>query len=349
MEGEVRVKRKREAEIAVNMIKRCLVFCAAIFVLSVVVFCLARYAPGDPVQTFYGSDAQTMSEAELEAARSRLGLDGPVWIQYVRWVEHAVQGDFGISLQYKMPAMEVIAPLIGNTLILGAAGYILVFLLSVLLAVVCARFEDSWLDRLICKIGTIMYYIPPFWFGVVLIMIFSIGLGWLPSSGAYDPGMEDSIGNRISHMILPLIVIVASHLWYYTCMFRNKLLDEVRKDYVLLAKSNGLGKNRILWGHCLRNIAPTIISIMAISVPHVLSGTYIAESVFNYAGIGSLGVSSAKYHDYNLLMLVVLITGVLVIASSLIAQSVNEVIDPRMKMGEESAWKKRRVSRGCLR
>ena len=112
-----------------------------------------------------------------------------------------------------------------------------------------------------------------------------------------------------------------------------------------MAKSNGLGKERILWGHCLRNIAPTIVSVMAISIPHVLSGTYIAESVFNYAGIGALGVESAKYHDYNLLMLVVLITGVLVIASSLIAQSINEVIDPRMKVTGVSIWKRKRKIR----
>ena len=99
---------------------------------------------------------------------------------------------------------------------------------------------------------------------------------------------------RISHMILPLIVMITSHLWYYTYLIRNKLLDEVRKDYVLLAKSNGLGKERILWGHCLRNIAPTIVSVMAISIPHVLSGTYIAESVFNYAGIMRSGCGECK-------------------------------------------------------
>lgn len=339
----------RGREIILKVIKRCLVFLAAMFILSLVVFCIARYAPGDPVQTFYGSDAQMMSEKELEAARVRLGLDGSILHQYVRWVDNIIHGDFGISLQYKMPAMEVIAPLIGNTLILGLAGYLGVFALAILLAVLCARYEDSWLDKLICKTGTIIYYIPSFWLGVVLIMIFSINLRWLPSSGAYDIGMESDIGNRIQHMILPLVVIIASHLWYYTYMFRNKLLDEMRKDYVLLAKSNGLGKNRILWGHCLRNVAPTIINIMAISIPHVLNGTYIAEAVFNYAGIGSLGVSSAKYHDYNLLMLVVLITGALVIASSLIAQSINECIDPRMKLGEDSAWKKKTADKICSR
>lgn len=337
----------RKAEIAIKIVKRCIGFVFVMFLLSVIVFYFARLAPGDPLQSFYGDAVESMTTEELTAARTRLGLDGPIYMQYIRWLGNVFQGDFGISLKYKMPAMSVIGPLIGNTLILGGIGYGLVFGIAILLAMVCARFEDSWLDKLICKVGTISYYIPPFWFGVVLIMIFSVNLHWLPSSGAYDTGMAGNWGNRISHMILPLIVMVASHLWYYTYLIRNKLLDEIRKDYVLLARSNGLGKDRILWGHCLRNVAPTIVSIMAISIPHVLSGTYIAESVFNYAGIGSLGVESAKYHDYNLLMLVVLITGILVIASSLIAQSINEVIDPRMKVTEVSMWRRRRKARTC--
>ena len=117
-------------------------------------------------------------------------------------------------------------------------------------------------------------------------------------------------------------------------MIRNKLLDEIRRDYVLLARAKGLGRTRVLLSHCLRNVLPTIVSIMAISIPHVLSGTYVAESVFNYPGIGLLAVSSAKYHDYNLLMLMVLITGAKVMLSSLVAQAVNEVIDPRMKSSD---------------
>ena len=203
----------------------------------------------------------------------------------------------------------------------------------------CARFEDTWIDRVICKVGTAAYYIPPFWLGVVLVLVFSINLHILPSSGAYDIGKANDIGNRIRHMILPLIVMILSHLWYYAYMIRNKLLDEVRKDYVLLARMKGIRKNQILWFHCLRNVAPTIVSIMAISIPHVLSGTYIAEAVFNYPGLGALSVESAKYHDYNLLMLLVLITGVLVITSSIIAQFVNEAIDPRMKGAEVASWK----------
>ena len=140
--------------------------------------------------------------------------------------------------------MSVVEPLISNTLILGGTAYILVFLLAILLAMFCARFEDTWIDRVICKVGTAAYYIPPFWLGVVLVLVFSINLHILPSSGAYDIGKANDIGNRIRHMILPLIVMILSHLWYYAYMIRNKLLDEVRKDYVLLARMKGIRKIR---------------------------------------------------------------------------------------------------------
>lgn len=329
---------KKEKQFLIKIGKRLLGFVGAMFLLSVIVFYFARLAPGDPLQSFYGDAVENMTVKEQDAARMRLGLDGPIHVQYVRWLQNAFHGDFGLSLKYKTPAMSVVQPLIGNTLILGGTAYILVFLLSILLAVFCARFEDTWIDRVICKVGTAAYYIPPFWLGVVLVLIFSVNLHVLPSSGAYDIGKANDIGNRIRHMILPLVVMILSHLWYYAYMIRNKLLDEVRKDYVLLARMKGIRKNQILWLHCLRNVAPTIVSIMAISIPHVLSGTYIAEAVFNYPGLGALSVESAKYHDYNLLMLLVLITGVLVIASSIVAQFVNEVIDPRMKGAEVVSW-----------
>ena len=121
-------------------------------------------------------------------------------------------------------------------------------------------------------------------------------------------------------------------------MIRNKLLDEVRKDYVLFAKAKGCSRREIVWKHCLRNVAPTIVNIMAISVPHITGGTVVVEAVFNYPGIGNLAVESAKYHDYNLLMVTVLLTGLAVFVSSFLAQTINEEIDPRMKDMEAVRW-----------
>lgn len=321
-----------------KIINRMVMLAVVMLILSVVVFILARLAPGDPLQSFYGDKLDSMSEAEIDAARARLGLDSNLFVQYIRWLGNALHGEFGISFKYKQPVMTLIPPLLGNTLILGVSAYVAVFVLATLLAVFCALHEDKILDRLICRIGTILYYTPGFWLGVVLVLIFAVNLGWLPSSGAYDIGMKGSLVNRIQHLALPLTVMIASHLWYYAYMIRNKLLDEVRKDYVLLAKSKGCTSREIVWKHCLRNVAPTIVSIMAISIPHVTGGTVVVESVFNYPGIGNLAIEAAKYHDYNLLMVDVLITGLAVFASSFIAQTVNEVIDPRLKEMEIVKW-----------
>lgn len=314
--------------------KKALIFLLSVFVLSVAVFFISRLAPGDPLVSYYGERAEKMSPEEKEWAREKLGLNEPLTVQYVKWAENALHGEFGISFKYKQDVTEVIGSRIGNTLILGGIGYLCIFAGSLLLGVLCAWKEDRWLDRLLCKIGTISSCIPEFWFSLVLILIFAVNLQILPSSGAYTIGKEHDLLDRIQHLILPLTIVIIEHLWYYAYMVRNKMLEEVRTDYVLLAKSKGLSKKRIMFRHCLRNIMPSYFSIMAIAVPHILGGTYIVETVFSYPGIGTLSYESARYHDYNLLMLLCIISGVLVIFFNMLSQIINEHIDPRMKENE---------------
>lgn len=314
--------------------KKVLVFLLSVFILSILVFYISRLAPGDPLLSYYGERVEKMSVEERAWAEEKLGLSDPIHTQYVRWLENVFHGDFGISFKYKMPATEVIASRVGNTLILGGIGFVLVFALSLLLGILCARFEDRPLDKFICKFGTITSCIPEFWMSLMLILIFAIYLNWLPSSGAYSIGNKDDIGDRIVHLILPMSIVVINHLWYYAYMIRNKILEEVRADYVLLAKSKGLSKKQILYGHCLRNIIPSYLSIMAISVPHILGGTFIIETVFSYPGIGTLSYESARYKDFNMLMILTLLSGIVVILCNIIAQTINEQIDPRIKATE---------------
>ena len=148
-------------------------------------------------------------------------------------------------------------------------------------------------------------------------------------------GQENNLSDRIVHMILPLAVIVTEHLWYYGYMVRNKMLDEVRADYVLLAKAKGMKKSRIMITHCLRNIMPSYLSIMAISVAHIMGGTYVVETVLSYPGIGTLAYESARYKDYNLLMVVSLLSGIIVIVCNMAAQILNERIDPRIRISRQ--------------
>lgn len=314
--------------------KKIMAFLLSVFVLSVAVFYVARLAPGDPLVSYYGERAEKMSPQERQWAMEKLGLDQPVYIQYEKWVKNAFHGDFGISFKYKQDVVEVISGRIVNTLLLGGIGFLLIFAGSLLLGVLCAWYEDKWADRILCKLGTISSCIPEFWLSLVLILIFSVTLKILPSSGAYTIGKADDIADRAIHLIMPLTIVTLEHLWYYAYMIRNKILEEVRADYVLLAKSKGLNRRKILFCHCLRNVMPAYLSIMAIAVPHVLGGTFVVESVFSYPGIGALSYESARYHDYNLLMLLCMMSGILVIFCNILAQTINEHIDPRVKANE---------------
>ncbi len=314
--------------------KKFLVFLLSVLILSVVVFYVSRLAPGDPLVSYYGERTEKMSPQEREWAMNKLGLNEPIHVQYVKWLEQAFHGNFGISFKYKQDVLQVISGRIVNTLLLGGIGFLLIFAGSLLLGILCAWNEDGWVDRILCKIGTISSCIPEFWLSIVLILIFAVTLRILPSSGAYSTGKADDVGDRILHLIMPLIIVTLEHLWYYAYMIRNKILEEVRADYVLLAKSKGVTKRTILFKHCLRNVLPAYLSIMAIAVPHVLGGTFVVESVFSYPGIGALSYESARYHDYNLLMLLCIMSGVLVIFCNMLSQIINEHIDPRMKANE---------------
>ncbi len=314
--------------------KKFLVFLLSVLILSAVVFYVSRLAPGDPLVSYYGERTEKMSPQEREWAMNKLGLNEPIHVQYVKWLEQAFHGNFGISFKYKQDVLQVISGRIVNTLLLGGIGFLLIFAGSLLLGILCAWNEDGWVDRILCKIGTISSCIPEFWLSIVLILVFAVTLRILPSSGAYSTGKADDVGDRILHLIMPLIIVTLEHLWYYAYMIRNKILEEVRADYVLLAKSKGVTKRTILFKHCLRNVLPAYLSIMAIAVPHVLGGTFVVESVFSYPGIGALSYESARYHDYNLLMLLCIMSGVLVIFCNMLSQIINEHIDPRMKANE---------------
>ena len=323
-----------------RLLPRLGIFVLSVLLLSVLTFYISRLAPGDPLVSYYGDRVEKMSPAEREWAEDKLGLNDPLPTQYARWFSRALHGDFGISYKYKMDVLELIGDRIGNTLLLGGLGFVLLFILALLLGALCAWKEDRPLDRILCKLGTVTSCIPEFWLSLMLILLFSVTLRWLPSSGAYSVGHADDIGDRIVHLILPMSVVVLSHLWYYAYLVRNRLVEELRADYVLLARSEGMGRAHIVLRQCLRNVLPSYLSLMAISVPHVMGGTYIVEAVFSYPGLGTLSYESARYKDYNLLMVLCLLSGAVVIACSLLAQAMNARLDPRLRPAEREVTSK---------
>lgn len=303
-------------------------------VLSMAVFVIARLCPGDPLRSYYGDGVERMSEVQREAAREKLGLNDSMLVQYERWVENLFDGDLGLSYKYKLPVTEVIGRVWVNTLILGGVSYALTFGLAILLGCFCALREDRLADRVICRIGVVSSCVPSFFLALLLILIFAVELGILPAGGAYSYGNSHSVSDRIWHLMLPAAVMVLEHLWYYAYMVRNKLVEEARQDYVLLCKAEGIPRTKILCRHCLRNIMPSMLVVMAIAVPHILGGTYVVETVFAYPGLGTLSFESAMYQDYNMLMALCMLTGACVLVFHLAAQLLSEFIDPRMKREE---------------
>lgn len=308
-------------------------------VLSVIVFVLARLSPGDPLTAYYGDSVEHMSTVQKEAAIERLALDRPIVTQYFSWLSGAFHGDFGISYIYKQPVASVISKLWFNTLLLGGISYVLTFLGATLLGVYCAGKEGSRIDSVIVRTGTVTSLVPTFFVALICILIFAVNLRLLPSSGAYTIGMRDNALDRAWHLILPVFVMTLSHLWYYAYMVRNKVVDELHKDYVTLLRVKKLSRRKILYAHCLKNILPSLITIMAISVPHIITGTYIIELVFGYPGLGTLAFESARYKDYNMLSVITLLTGFVIIASGIIGQEISAAVDPAMRH-EETVYEK---------
>lgn len=209
--------------INISVVKKIFQIILAIFILSFVIFYMARLAPGDPLKSYYGEAIERMSEEQKEISKENLGLNEPIYKQYGIWIKNALNGDFGISYKYKNDVVNVISEVFFNTLILGVLSYILTFIFCTLLGIFCALHEGKLIDKIVCTLGNILNSIPVFWIALVLILIFSVNLNILPSSGAYSIGMENSILSRIEHLILPLVIMILGHLWYYAYMIRNKL------------------------------------------------------------------------------------------------------------------------------
>jgi peptide/nickel transport system permease protein len=301
--------------------------------LSALVFWLARLAPGDPLTAYYGDAVERMNEAQRAAAMERLSLNKPIPAQYLTWLKNAAAGDFGLSHQHKQSVLSVIGKLWPNTLLLGGSAYLLTFALAILLGLFCAAREGGLMDGIIYRVGTATSVIPSFFVAVVAIFIFGVNLKILPTGGAYSLGGGD-FWDRARHLVLPVSVMVLSHLWYYAYMIRNRVIMELGRDYVLLLEVKRLSRARILLRHCLRNALPMLITIMAISVPHIVAGTYIVEAVFGYPGLGGLTFESARYRDYNMLSALTLLTGVVVLAANMGGQALAEFLDPRMRHGD---------------
>ncbi len=307
-----------------------LLFC----LLIVLVFFLSRLAPGDPLRAYYGQSVERMNEQQRAAAEEKLGLNQPLAAQFAIWCKNALRGEFGISFQYKQDVLAVISQRYQNTLVLGGAAFLLTFALAIPLGIYCAEHEGSLADKLLSRLGAALSCIPTFFLALLLIALFSVRLGLLPSGGAYPVGAAADLGGRLRHLVLPAATIALGHFWHYAYLVRARLADELNADYVLMLRAKGIGRRKILWKHCLRGALPSLLAMVAMAVPHLVGGAYLVEKVFSYPGLGALAFEAAQYHDYNLLLVLCVLTGAVVVLCSMLAEALGEKADPRTRREE---------------
>lgn len=303
--------------------------------VATAVFFLIRLAPGDPFTRFVESPRFT---PELrQHYRQRFGLDQPLWTQYTRWVSRLARGDFGHSIGRGRPVAGVIADALPHTLLLAAAALTIDFLLGISLGTLQAARHGGALDRASTAATLFLYAAPVFWFGLVLQLVFSEWLAWLPASGAYDVAMYDAMGfwgragDRLRHLVLPALTLGLVGAAGTARFQRSAVLEALAEDFVRTARAKGLPERRVVFHHALRNALLPVITLFGIALPFVLGGAVLVENVFAWPGLGHVSVEAVVARDYDLVAATVILAGLLVALGSGLADGLYRWADPRTR------------------
>ena len=298
-----------------------------LIIVSMIGFAILHLAPGGPMSQ-YASDG-SMTQADLDRVAESLGLNRPLPVQYAEWLWRMVQGDWGISYRDRQPVLHIIASHLGATLELMLSATLIAVFLGVAIGTLGAIRRYSLFDSLATVGAMIALSIPTFWFGLVIIYVFSVGLGWLPSGNRYTIG-DGSFWNRIHHLIGPSLVLglVSTAIW--SRYMRSSMLDVINQDYIRTASAKGVSEFRIITRHAMRNALLPMITIAGIQIPSLLSGALVTETVFTWPGMGRLFLDSISYRDYPVVMGVLMFSAVLVLLASLLADILYSVADPRI-------------------
>lgn len=315
------------------IIRRLLHLIPVVIVISVLIFGIIKLAPGDPVGANLDPKA---SAAQRQAERARLGLDKPIPVQYLNWVKRSIKGDFGESYMYKRPVSEVIPQFIKNSFILNVVTYILAFLISIPIGIVCAVKQYSKTDNFWTVFSIIGISMPSFFFGLLLIYIFAVKLNWLPINGMVTPG-KNAVGfvrfkDIMYHMVLPAIVLTIGSMASLVRYTRTSMLEVINQDYIRTARSKGLREKVVIYKHAFRNALIPIVTIIGFSIPGLFSGAVILERVFVWPGIGNIMMDAISARDYNMMMALNMFFAMLTLLGNLLADIGYALVDPRIKV-----------------
>ena len=305
-----------------------LILCVIIFN-----FLLIHLAPGDPIQSLVGEFPAP--EAYVAQMRKAFGLDQPLPVQLLLYVRNVLKGDLGFSFYYKQPVLTVILDRVPATLLLMAPAIVFSAFVGVLFGILSSRKPYSLSDNAISTFSLFGYCVPAFWLGQMLMVIFSINLGWLPSQGLRTLGTDmegiPAFLDRISHLLLPVAALAIRHVAVNTRMMRSSMLEVSHEDYVTVARAKGLGEKEVIVRHMLPNALLPVVTIIGVDVGFLFTGSVLVETVFGWPGIGRLMYESIVKRDYPVLMGNFLITTVLVVVVNLAVDLIYVWLDPRVK------------------
>lgn len=309
--------------------RRILQMIPLVFGISIVLFAVIQAAPGGPEGALLES-GRFIDPQVIEAYRQRLGLDQPVWIQYFRWIGAALSGDLGISFSTTRPVAEMILERLPATLELMGSAFLLAAAAALGLGVLSAVRQYTAFDYVGTGLSFVGIAMPVFWFALILQLVFSVKLGWLPVAGTGTVGAS-SLGDHLLHLVLPAVVLSFRYIAGWSRYLRSSLLGVLRADYVRTARAKGLPETAVVGIHALRNALIPLISIMALNLAALFSGAVITETVFAWPGIGRMFVQAMFARDYPLLMGILMMGSVMVVAFNLVADVLYGILDPRIR------------------
>jgi len=313
--------------------KRALTSIITFFAVLVLTFILFRLLPGNPVLLLFRNPQLTQQQiAQLSA---QFGLNRPLYEQFILFIVNVFRGNWGLSFYYRVPVTQVLFPALLNSIILILPSTILAILIGVGLGVLSGWKRNTLTDMAVLSSSLVLYAIPTFWLGILLIML-AVRIGGIPVSGMLSIGVSFSsplqyLGNLLRHLLLPMITLTLVTLGQFTIIMRTSVINELTEDYVVAAYAKGMSESRLISKHVVPNAMLPTVSIIAISIGTVVAGAVLTETVFSWPGVGTLIYDSIARRDYPVLQGAFLIVALSVIISNFIADLVYAYLDPRVK------------------
>jgi peptide/nickel transport system permease protein len=302
--------------------------------ISMIVFGIVELAPGDAAQMYINPD-KGANPAYIAQVRESLGLNKPVYVRYVAWLVKTLQGDFGYSFRTRRPVSLEIGDRLPNTLLLGGVSLLMSLIIAVPIGIVSALKRYSLLDYALSTLALVGISVPVFWVALLLLQVFSIQWNWLPAVGMHSVREQyrgwAAVVDVIRHMILPATVLSLAQTASWSRYQRSALLEVLGQDYIRTARAKGLRETRVISLHALRNALIPTVTLIGLSVPSIVTGAFITETIFGWPGMGRLGVDSINGRDYPIIMAVTMLSALLIVAGNLLADIAYAWVDPRIR------------------